>query len=286
MMNKADNIEKTTYNALINRLYIYTSKGVFGFLDKQTNINFSNDFVCFNIGLMPKQVKPVVMFLVLDYIYTRMKKDLDRKLLVLDEAWSLLARAEEEGYIFEIVKTCRKFNLGLLMITQDVSDLVNSKAGHAALANSSYTFLLRQKPAVIDNVSKVFHLSPNENNFLLTCNVGHGLLILDNEHQELEIKASEEEHKLITTNADEILQEEQNKFIPEVNKEEINAKVDTSVSYYESSKLNLEQKQYLLEHGYGAGRFHKFDTKGRANEYYIKECKPEGLLHSFVCALV
>ena len=84
MENKADNTERITYNALINRLYVYTEKGVFGFLDQQTNINFNNDFVCFNIGFMPKQVKPIVMFLVLDYIYTRMKKDLSRKLLVLD----------------------------------------------------------------------------------------------------------------------------------------------------------------------------------------------------------
>jgi len=284
MERQASSMEKVTYTALVNRLYIYTTKGVFGFLDKQTNINFNNDFVCFNIGSMPKQVKPVIMFLVLDYIYEKMKENLDRKLLVLDEAWSLLARAEEEGYIFEIVKTCRKFNLGLLMITQDVYDLVNSKAGHAALANSSYTFLLRQKPAIIDNVAKVFNLSKHEKNFLLTCNVGNGLLILDNEHQELEIKASPEEHKLITTNPDEI-KEEKNKSKTEDKKENFDIKLDITKDYYEGSKLSLEEKEYLLSHGYGVGRFHKFDTNGNPNEYYIKEKKPEGLLHSFVVAL-
>ncbi|MBS3152275.1 ATP-binding protein [Candidatus Woesearchaeota archaeon] len=284
MERQASSMEKVTYTALVNRLYIYTTKGVFGFLDKQTNINFNNDFVCFNIGSMPKQVKPVIMFLVLDYIYEKMKENLDRKLLVLDEAWSLLARAEEEGYIFEIVKTCRKFNLGLLMITQDVSDLVNSKAGHAALANSSYTFLLRQKPAIIDNVAKVFNLSKHEKNFLLTCNVGNGLLILDNEHQELEIKASPEEHKLITTNPDEI-KEEKNKSKTEDKKGNFDIKLDINKDYYEGNKLSLEEKEYLLSHGYGVGRFHKFDTNGNPNEYYVKEKKPEGLLHSFVVAL-
>ena len=286
MMNKADNIEKTTYNALINRLYVYTEKGVFGFLDKQTNINFSNDFVCFNIGFMPKQAKPIIMFLVLDYIYTRMKKDITRKLLVLDEAWSLLARSEEEGYIFEIVKTCRKFNLGLLMITQDVADLVNSKAGHAALANSSYTFLLRQKPAVIDSVGRVFNLSPQEKTYLLTCNIGNGLLILDNEHQELEIKASDEEHKLITTNPDEILEQEKNKERKSLDKKQINAKINTDIPYYERNKLTIEQVQYLKTHGYGEGRFHKFNTKGNPNEYMVKIQEPESLMHSFITSAI
>ena len=87
---------------------MYTDNGVFGFLNKQTNIDFKNDFVCFNIGEMPKQVKPVIMYLLLDYIYMRMKKSLKRKVLVIDEAWSLLQGAEESSYIFEIVKTCRK----------------------------------------------------------------------------------------------------------------------------------------------------------------------------------
>lgn len=280
---QASVIEKPIYSALINRLYIFTEKGVFGFLDRQTNINFSNDFVCFNLGLMPRQVKPVIMFLVLDYIYSKMKEDLSRKLLVIDEAWSLLSRAEEEGYIFEIVKTCRKFNLGLLMITQDVKDLVDSKAGHAALANSSYTFLLRQKPAVIESVSRVFHLSKNENNFLLTCNVGHGLLILDNEHQELEIKASSEEHKLITTNPDEIIKQNNKEEISE--KEDHSIKLDLTKSYYEGNKLKLQEKEFLKNHGYSAGYFHKFNIPGPVNEYFVKESPPEGLMHAFLAAI-
>jgi hypothetical protein len=285
MSKKQENME-STYTALINRLYVYTEKGVFGFLDRQTNINFKNDFVCFNIGFMPKQVKPVVMFLVLDYIYNRMKKDLDRKLLVLDEAWSVLARAEEEGYVFEIVKTCRKFNLGLLMITQDVADLVNSKAGHAALANSSYTFLLKQKPAVISSVGKVFNLSKPEKTFLLTCNVGNGLLILDNEHQELEIKASDAEHEIITTNPDEILEQEKKKSKPTLSeKENYDIKLDINRDYYESSTLKIEERQYLLKHGYCIGRFHDFNIPGPIREYFVKERKPEGLLHSFVVSL-
>ena len=77
--------------------------GVFSFLNQHTNINFNNKFVCFDIGNMPKQVKPVIMFLVLDYVYMKMRKDKERKLLVVDEAWNLLQNQEEDSYIFEIV---------------------------------------------------------------------------------------------------------------------------------------------------------------------------------------
>jgi hypothetical protein len=197
-------LEKTTIRSLINRLSLYVD-GVFSFMNKHTNINFSSNFVCFDIGDLPKQVKPVVMFLVLDYVYMKMKKDLKRKLLVIDESWSLLSRTEDAGYIFEIVKTCRKFNLGLLLINQEVEGLLTSNAGKSVLANSSYTVLMKQKPAVIDSIVETFHLSNSEKYLLLSASVGEGILIIDDEHSELKVIASKDEADIITTKADDLL---------------------------------------------------------------------------------
>jgi len=206
MEKKAVKIEEPTIRSLINRLDMYVN-GVFSFLNKQTNINFNNRFVCFDIGSLPKQVKPTMMFLVLDYVYMKMKQDLERKVLVIDEAWSLLSRTEDASYIFEIVKTCRKFNLALFLINQEVEGMIQSEAGKSVLANSSYTILMRQKPAVIQGIQEIFHLSNAERTFLLTAAVGEGILLMDDEHSELKIVASEEEHKQITTNPDEILKQ-------------------------------------------------------------------------------
>jgi type IV secretory pathway VirB4 component len=196
--------EKQTLLSLIGRMDQYVN-GVFSFLNQETSLNFDNQFVCFDIGELPKQVKPIIMFLVLDYIYMKMKKDLGRKLLVIDEAWSLLRQAHDASYIFEIVKTCRKFNLALFLINQEVEGMLDSDAGKSVLANSSYTLLMRQKPAVINNVKRTFFLSDSEVNHLLTSGVGEGVLIMEDEHSEIKIVASNEEHKTITTNADELL---------------------------------------------------------------------------------
>ena len=152
---EASKLEKTTINSLSSRLDMYVS-GVFSFMNRQTNLDFDNNLVCFDIGNLPSQVKPSVMFLVLDYIYMKMKSDLNRKILLIDEAWSLLSKTEEAGYIFEIVKTCRKFNLGLLLINQEVEGLLDSKAGKSVLANSAYTVLMKQKPAVMITSARPF----------------------------------------------------------------------------------------------------------------------------------
>ena len=283
---KASSLEKPTLRSLINRMSIYV-EGVFSFLNRHTNIDFSNNFVCFDIGNMPKQVKPIIMFLVLDYVYMKMKSSLERKILVIDEAWTLLRRTEEASYIFEIVKTCRKFNLGLFLINQEVEGMVSSQAGRSVLANSSYTILLRQKPAVIDDIQKVFHLSNVERNVLLTSGVGEGILIIEDEHSEIKIIASEEEHKIITTNPEEILNEKNNFAFTKVEKlrkkvlEEVEIDVDEKERLYLKKNLNEHEIKFLLKK-----RFKEFGAKSilsnKREVYLIKPRFNESPQHCFL----
>jgi conjugal transfer ATP-binding protein TraC len=268
MSKSAVMMEKETYRSLINRLSMY-SEGIFSFLNRHTKLDFKNDFVVFNIGDMPKQVKPVIMFMILDYVYTKMRQDKERKLLVIDEAWTLLARAEDASYIFEIVKTCRKFNLGLLLITQDVADLLNSSAGNALLANSSYTFLMRQKPAVIEQAVRAFQLSDSEKRRLLTAGLGEGVLITDNEHTEMKVIASEEEDRIITTKPDQMTEPEK-----KIQKPEPEPNIDADKGFYKKSELKPEEIDFLLKKGYivsshvslGGGQRYDYLIKTRGNE--------------------
>ena len=275
MEKGATHLEKTTLRSLINRLSMYVH-GVFSFFNQHTNIDFNNRFVCFDIGQMPSQVKPSIMFLVLDYIYMKMKSDLERKILLIDESWSLLSRTEESGYIFEIVKTCRKFNLGLLMINQEVEGLFDSKAGRSVLANSSYTLLMRQKPAVIDNICKTFHLSSSERNHLLTANIGEGLLIMEDDHSEIRVIASPEEHELITTNADEL-----NQINNSIKKgKDVKIKVDEFKRFFRKSELDKDEVEYLLGKEYKIAKYKRL-ASNKKEEFLLKPRFNESLTHFF-----
>ncbi|MEK6823301.1 MAG: DUF87 domain-containing protein, partial [Nanoarchaeota archaeon] len=264
--------ERSSYATLQNRLSMYVD-GVFSFLNRPTKIKLDNNFVVFNIGNMPKQVKPVIMFLLLDYIYMRMKQDRQRKLLVIDEAWSLLQHAQDQSYIFEIVKTCRKFNLGLLMITQDVADLLQSNAGRATLANSSYTILLRQKASIINSVQEVFHLSHEEREHLMASCPGEGLLMMDNDHHEIRIIASPKEHELITTNPDELLQLEGD-TAPNTTLavKKVLIQLDLAKGFYRKSVLSPEEIDYLRRNGFIQSKH----VPIRSNNYAVFLVRKEG----------
>ncbi len=198
--------EKIHYVSLENRIRVYV-KGSFSFMNKQTNLDLAKDTISFNIENMPKPIKPILMFLILDFIIKRMRKDKERKLLVVDEAWSLLRHGQQADYLFEIVKTSRKFGLGIAIITQEVDDLLTTEAGHTILANTSWKMLMRQDSAVIKALSDKFNLHPEEQSQLLSSSIGEGMLFAYNEHIPLRIVASEKEHELITTNPDELRQQ-------------------------------------------------------------------------------
>ena len=287
--------EKQTVRSLISRLEWYVN-GVFSFLNQETKLNFDNQFVCFDIGNLPKQVKPLMMFLVLDYIYMKMKKDLKRKLLVIDESWSLLRQSSEASYIFEIVKTCRKFNLALFLINQEVEGMLDSEAGKSVLANSSYTLLMRQKPAVINTIKRTFFLSEPEVNHLLTAGVGEGILVMDDDHSEIKIIASPEEHKIITTKPDELIashkaisNEERLDGIQEnINAQKerraARAKAKINVTKYDGcvrlKELNEAETNYLKKKGYREYNM-KSLTSSSNEKYLIQKRKTEGVQHIF-----
>lgn len=274
MSSKASALEKTSLRSLINRLDMYVT-GVFSFMNRQTEIDFDNRFVCFDIGSLPKQVKPALMFLILDYIYTKMKGSLERKILVIDEAWSLLSRSEEAGYILEIVKTCRKFNLGLFLINQEVENMLDSPAGRSVLANTAYTLLLRQKPAMIRSVQTVFHLSEAEKILLLTARTGEGLLLMEDDHSEIRFIASNKEHQIITTNADELFDRLKETKIKEAKLIENTLVADKRV--YLKKELNKIDLRVLLDKDFRIVKYR--DINNRKQDYVVQYYKNESFRH-------
>ncbi len=263
--------ERMTYEALENRFRIY-AKGTFSFINKQTNLNLSNDLICFNIAQMPNQIKPVMMFLIMDFVHKKMQKDRERKALIIDEAWTLLRYAEHSKHIFELIKTARKFGLAILIITQEVQDLLGSEAGKTILANTSWKFLARQEPTVIDELSQKFNLNQEEQNYLLTAMPGEGLLFAMNDHIPLKVVPSPNEYQFITTNPDEIVK--RNKKFEELgknNEPEDLAPFRMEKKYYLKKELTLDQVKFLEEHNY---KTHRLCGFGSFSQQYLVQ-KPE-----------
>ena len=170
-----------------------------GIFDKNTNIDIKNPFTVFSVKDLQDALRPIAMFVILDFIWTRVKKDLKRRLLVVDEAWHMMRYPDSAQFLWSVVKRARKYFLGLTTITQDVEDFLAQDIGKAIVTNSALQLLLKQSPAAIDKVSEVFYLSQGEKQLLLAANVGEGIFFAGPHHVPIRVVASEEEHQLITT---------------------------------------------------------------------------------------
>ncbi|OGM09783.1 hypothetical protein A2W13_01215 [Candidatus Woesebacteria bacterium RBG_16_36_11] len=176
-----------------------------GIFDRQTNININNPFTVFSVKDMQEALRPIAMFMVLDFIWTRVQRDLKRRLLIVDEAWHMMRYPDSAQFLWSVVKRARKYFLGLTTITQDVEDFLNQDIGKAIVTNSSLRLLLKQSPAAIDRIAEVFYLSQGEKQLLLAANIGEGIFFAGPHHAPIRVVASQEEHKIITTKPQEKL---------------------------------------------------------------------------------
>jgi conjugal transfer ATP-binding protein TraC len=191
---------------LAQRLRKYTSGTFAGIFSQQSNTDINNPLVVFNIRDLEDELRPVAMYIVLNYIWNKTKSDQKRRILIVDEAWQLMKYEDSANFLFSLAKRARKYNLGITTITQDVEDFMGSRMGRAIVANASMQFLLKQSPSAVDVLSDVFKLTSEEKKRLSQFPVGQGLFFAGQNHVHIQVVASPTETGLITTNPDQIQQ--------------------------------------------------------------------------------
>jgi type IV secretory pathway VirB4 component len=202
-------MESSVAQNLAARLEKFIKGSFRGIFDQPSTLSINNKFTVFGIRDMEDALRPIAMFMILDFIWTRVKRDLRRRILVVDEAWYLMQYPDSASFLYSIAKRARKYYLGLTTITQDVEDFIRSDQGKAIVTNSSLQLLLKQSSAALEGLTAAFNLSEGERRLLLSADVGEGLFFAAQNHVALRIVSSPEEHQLITSNPQEILARQQ-----------------------------------------------------------------------------
>lgn len=209
LQNVLENMEGGANLAL--RLKKYTEGTFSGFLNMPTNIQAENKLIVFNIRDMEEELRPIAMYVILGYIWRLIRRELKKRILVVDEAWIMMKYEDAASFLYGIAKRCRKYFLGLTTISQDVSDLLNSRYGKPIITNSSLQILLRQSPANIDVLGQTFNLTEEEKYLLQEAGVGEGLFIAGLKHAAIRTIASYSEDQIITSDPEQLLKIEKAK---------------------------------------------------------------------------
>jgi len=190
---------------LANKLYPYTQGNFSGFVNKPTTIELNKKLIVFGFKDLPEILKPVGMFVVLNYILNRIRREMKKRLVVIDEAWWIVRQDLGAEFLLNAIKRGRKYNLAITNITQDVEDFLNSPYGRPIITNSAIVFLMKQSQASIDLCGQVFALSDGEKQFLLQSERGQGLILVGQRRVPVYILASYAEDQIIKTRPEQLI---------------------------------------------------------------------------------
>ncbi|MEK7598858.1 MAG: DUF87 domain-containing protein [Patescibacteria group bacterium] len=192
-------------DGLAQKMRKYTQGTWAGFINQPTNVDINKKLIVFSVRDMEDELRPIAMYLIIHYIWNAVRKDVKKRLLVIDEAWWLMKEEQGASFLFGIAKRARKYFLGVATITQDVGDFLQSPYGVPIITNSSMQLLLKQSPATIDLVQKTFNLTDEEKFLILESDVGEGIFFAGLKHVAIKIISSYTEDQIITSDPHQLL---------------------------------------------------------------------------------
>jgi type IV secretory pathway VirB4 component len=154
---------------------------------------------------MEEELKPIAMYIVTHYIWNAIRKELKKRLMVIDEAWWMMKSEDTASFLLGLAKRGRKYFLGLATITQDVDDFLKSPYGLPIVTNSSMQMLMKQSPTVIDKLQQIFGLTDEEKYLLIESDVGEGIFFVGLKHVAIKVIASYTEEQIITSDPSQLL---------------------------------------------------------------------------------
>lgn len=160
--------------------------------NQKTTVDLRSHFINFDYSKLAQQYLPLAMYLVLEFIRTsfftvEQAESGVNRLLYVDESQILMSNPDTARFLEWTARTCRKFGIGLTVMTQDVGVFVlndegrDNKVGQGILSNCSIRVLFRQQPSEQEAIRRQFKLTQGELQRLLNANSGEGLLFVSGE---------------------------------------------------------------------------------------------------------
>ncbi len=229
--------------SLVRRVRKFTTGTYSQFFNQPTNISMDKGLVSFGIRDMSDELRPMAMFIIMRYIWNKVRSEMKQRILVVDEAWWIMQNEDGASFLFGMCKRARKYGLGVTTITQDVNDFMKSAYGEPIVTNSSLQVLMKQSPATIDSVQETFNLTNQEKMLLLESAIGEGIFFAGKKHVAIKVVASYTEDQIITTNPKEMVDKMKEKEEAQPVKKSYKSVSELRKESKEKSKKESEKKQ-------------------------------------------
>ena len=161
----------------------------------------------FSLNRLDKEIMaPIGQYVAMKYAWEKFGKKNRRqqKYLVIEEAQNFMYEEEDAIWLENCWRQARKFNTGMVGVTQGFEVFFREGYGLGILKNSLTKVMFRQEPLDIDAVKDKFAFTGGEGEFLLTADVAQALVKVDLDTFMLHVELMNEEYQLFNTNPNEL----------------------------------------------------------------------------------
>ena len=192
---------------ILNRLVNGSARS----FNQPTNVCLDNKYTVLDISELTGDLLSVGMFVALDFVWDKAKENrTQEKAIFIDECWQLIGASSNRQAaesVLELAKTVRGYGGSLVCATQDLNDffaLDDGKYGKGIINNSKTKILLNLEDEEAQRVQGLLHLSEAEVMEITHFERGNALISTNNNNISVEIKCSQLEKELITTDRREL----------------------------------------------------------------------------------
>lgn len=186
----------TAATALLKHLEPAAKGAYRSFFNGGNSVNLDAKLINYDISSVPEGIRDAIMYLLLSNTYDYMTaRERGYRSVYLEEAWGMLMANSE--HVKRIVKTCRGFNMSLVVITQDLVDVTGSAAGDAIIGNTATKIILGMETAYAQAVGEMVGLTTSEADTLTSGGKGEGFMIVNGITTRFKTPSAPLEKKLI-----------------------------------------------------------------------------------------
>ncbi|MDD5688532.1 MAG: ATP-binding protein [Elusimicrobia bacterium] len=144
---KGDESDKKIAKEYGKNLEFWTTGRYGRLLNRPSSLKADARIVVFDLQKLNEEpdLQSVIFFLISSVIENKLKDKTLKKMIVIDEGWKFFNDEVGSLLIQNLYRTARKFNAGILSISQSPVDFLSTKAANAIISNSFIKYILRLK---------------------------------------------------------------------------------------------------------------------------------------------
>ncbi|WP_390532719.1 VirB4 family type IV secretion system protein [Sulfurisphaera ohwakuensis] len=150
-------------------------------------------------GYGASRLKALITTLLTIIFQKLMFSNKEKGYMLIDEAWLFVNYQTTMSLLENISRRARKYNKGLLFVTQRPYDVAATEAGKTILEQSATAILLGQREKGVKTLKEIYGIREEEANTLLSAEAGHGILRTGNYLLRIYVQPSKEEFELFKT---------------------------------------------------------------------------------------